>query len=140
MSRGSSYGGGQSSLGYLFGSDEQTPPPPTPRTANPPPYGIDTIMTNAPPHRVDKIAEKNEDSRSPSDDRKPNISNNYHRAQGQNSGNFITVSDFLLSNCVLPQVHVYPLLILKKLLTGASIDPGQISSGRRFISWVLIWR
>ncbi|XP_030530397.1 protein SPIRAL1-like 5 [Rhodamnia argentea] len=90
MSRGSSYGGGQSSLGYLFGSDEQTPPPPTPRAANPPPYGIDPITTNTPPRGVDTIAEKNQDSLPPSDDRKPNISNNYHRAQGQNSGNFIT--------------------------------------------------
>ncbi|KAI6702084.1 hypothetical protein NL676_011220 [Syzygium grande] len=90
MSRGSSYGGGQSSLGYLFGSGEQTPPSPTPRTANPPPYGIDTITTNTPPCGADTITEKNQDSHPPSDERKPNISNNYHRAQGQNSGNFIT--------------------------------------------------
>lgn len=140
MSRGSSYGGGQSSLGYLFGSDEQTPPPPTPRTANPPPYGIDPITTNTPARAVDTITEKNQDSLPPSDDRKPSISNNYHRAQGQNSGNFITVSDFLPSNCVLPLVHVHLLLILEKLFAGASIDTRQISSWRGFVSWVLIWR
>lgn len=140
MSRGSSYGGGQSSLGYLFGSGEQTPPPPTPRTANPPPYGIDTITTNTPPCGADTITEKNQDSHPPSDERKPNISNNYHRAQGQNSGNFITVSALLPSNRVLPLVHIYLLLILEKLFAGASMDTGQISSWRRFISWVLIWR
>ncbi|CAN7132605.1 unnamed protein product [Brassica rapa subsp. narinosa] len=74
MSRGGSSGGGQSSLGYLFGSDNETPknllsaaPKPTP------PYGIDPT----------------DDDKS---DQKPKISNNnyYYRAQGQNSGNFVT--------------------------------------------------
>lgn len=87
MSRGGSYGGGQSSLGYLFGSDEQpstTSPPPRP--VNPPPYGIDSTTTTT---------EKPPDSRSPTEKQK--VSNNYHRAQGQNSGNFITVSCFFFS-------------------------------------------
>ncbi|XP_061337806.1 protein SPIRAL1-like 5 [Gastrolobium bilobum] len=43
MSRGESSGGGQSSLKYLFGSEEKQPsqPPPPPKTVSLPPYGID---------------------------------------------------------------------------------------------------
>lgn len=78
MSRGGSYGGGQSSLGYLFGSEEKKVAPPAPPVVHLPPYGIDTI-TEDPPNN-------------PSPSQKPNVSNNYHRAEGQNSGNFITVS------------------------------------------------
>lgn len=80
MSRGGSSGGGQSSLGYLFGSDKETPknlPSAAPKPK--PPYGIDST----------------DDDKS---DQKPNISNNnYQRAQGQNSGNFVTVSYYFSS-------------------------------------------
>ncbi|CAL9226584.1 unnamed protein product [Arabidopsis halleri] len=47
MSRGGSFGGGQSSLGYLFGSDNEipkTPPPVAPKPA--PPYGVDSTEDN----------------------------------------------------------------------------------------------
>ncbi|XAR70261.1 hypothetical protein NMG60_11027050 [Bertholletia excelsa] len=80
MSRGGSFGGGRSSLGYLFGSDEKkTDPPPSP-TVFAPPYGIETtpeqtLTRNPPP---------------PPPDQKQSPSNNYQRSQGQNSGNFIT--------------------------------------------------
>ncbi|XP_031254470.1 protein SPIRAL1-like 5 [Pistacia vera] len=76
MSRGGSYGGGQSSLGYLFNSDEKpTKPPPSQTTVIIPPYGVDTTTENTP------------DVQSSG---KQNFSNNYQRAQGQNTGNFIT--------------------------------------------------
>ncbi|KAI5595161.1 hypothetical protein Peur_020140 [Populus x canadensis] len=75
MSRGGSYGGGQSSLGYLFGSDEQPSAPPPSRPVNLPPYGVDITIEKSPD--------------SGSSEKKP-VSNNYHRAQGQNTGNFIT--------------------------------------------------
>lgn len=80
MKRGGSAGGGQSSLGYLFGSDknkqQNEAPPPSP-TAYMPPYGIDTADEKPlESHSLDKTK----------------LSNNYHRVQGQNSGNFITVS------------------------------------------------
>lgn len=78
MSRGGSYGGGQSSLGYLFGSDEQPSEPPVSPTIQLPPYGIDTIPEK-PPNR-------------PPPAEKQSSSNNYQRTQGQNTGNFITVS------------------------------------------------
>ncbi|KAL0393582.1 UNVERIFIED_CONTAM: protein SPIRAL1-like 5 [Sesamum latifolium] len=85
MRRGGSYGGGQSSLGYLFGSDnkqknkEAAPPSPT---AYMPPYGIDT--------EEDNTMIKAPENPSPSQDKPPKLSNNYPRNQGQNSGNFIT--------------------------------------------------
>uniref|UniRef100_A0A5B7ACA4 Protein SPIRAL1-like 5 n=1 Tax=Davidia involucrata TaxID=16924 RepID=A0A5B7ACA4_DAVIN len=82
MSRGGSYGGGQSSLGYLFGSADQQPTaPPASPTVYTPPYGIDTAAATTTTQKPPK---------SPSPSEKQSVSNNYHRAQGQNSGNFIT--------------------------------------------------
>lgn len=85
MSRGGSYGGGQSSLGYLFGSDQQPSAPPASPVVSKPPWGDDSTPEKAP------------DLPSPS--QKPNTSNNYHRSEGQNTGNFITVS--------IPQVYLW---------------------------------
>lgn len=83
MSRGGSYGGGQSSLGYLFGSDDQPSAPPTVPKVEPP-YGIETDAEKPP-----DVA-----TRPPSGKQKQEASNsnNYQRAQSQNLGNFVTVS------------------------------------------------
>lgn len=84
MGRGVSAGGGQSSLGYLFGSGEapkpavnnapaETQPPPSPaqpKTAAPKPVDI----TKQGPAGLNS-----------------NSANNYMRADGQNTGNFLTV-------------------------------------------------
>ncbi|KAF2297859.1 hypothetical protein GH714_004154 [Hevea brasiliensis] len=43
----------------------------------PTPYGVDTISAEKP-------------RQNPSFEKQKEVSNNYHRAQGQNSGNFIT--------------------------------------------------
>ena len=91
MSRGGSYGGGQSSLGYLFGSEEKPSPPPPPRPVEPP-YGIDMTASeqNKPP-----LPRQNRGTKAdPSE--KDKISNNYHRAEGPNLGNFVTVSFVLI--------------------------------------------
>ncbi|RWR80910.1 protein SPIRAL1-like protein 5 [Cinnamomum micranthum f. kanehirae] len=74
MSRGGSYGGGQSSLGYLFESDESQNPPPV------------SGKKNQPPSDDKKDTQTSLVIPSP----KQTVSNNYHRAQGQNTGNFIT--------------------------------------------------
>lgn len=99
MSRGGSYGGGQSSLGYLFGSDEKPSEPLVSPTTHLPPYGIDTLPEK-PPNQ-------------PSPTQKQGSSNNYVRTQGQNTGNFITVScsqtmqrEF---DCILPYVSTFQL-------------------------------
>eukprot|EP01018_Ginkgo_biloba_P021287 Gb_10280 [translate_table: standard] len=76
MGRGVSSGGGQSSLGYLFGSDQ---PPKTPPLPSP------TQSQEAP-----KCQPASTNNNSPSSSRTDRNSNNYHRADGQNSGNFIT--------------------------------------------------
>ncbi|XP_057542003.1 protein SPIRAL1-like 1 [Amaranthus tricolor] len=83
MGRGVSSGGGQSSLGYLFGSGEA----PKPAANNPP------ANTSAAP--AVKDAPKPVVNSQPVDFKNVpagvnNNINNYHRADGQNTGNFIT--------------------------------------------------
>ncbi|KAG1362378.1 Protein SPIRAL1-like 1 [Cocos nucifera] len=77
MSRGGSFGGGKSSLGYLFESDE---PPISPSGST-----KSTKSQKPPSHEGGKNMAATQEN----PQEKP-ISNNYHRAQGQNSGNFIT--------------------------------------------------
>ncbi|GFP91856.1 hypothetical protein PHJA_001329600 [Phtheirospermum japonicum] len=84
MKRGGSVGGGQSSLGYLFGSDNKNKlkneaPPPSP-TACLPPYGIDIADVKPPESPNSHSLDKTKGSQ------------NYLTVQGQNSGHFITVS------------------------------------------------
>ncbi|GLJ04765.1 hypothetical protein SUGI_0002900 [Cryptomeria japonica] len=65
MGRGVCSGRGQSSLGYLFGGEASVP-------------------TKDIPQNNESVPRNNEN------DNKQPISNNYHRADGQNVGNFIT--------------------------------------------------
>ncbi|XP_043689670.1 protein SPIRAL1-like 5 [Telopea speciosissima] len=76
MSRGESSGGGQSSLGYLFGSDKQPNAPPASPVVYKPPWGDDNSTEKAPIMS------------SPSP--KSNSSNNSPKAHGQNVANIIT--------------------------------------------------
>lgn len=87
MGRGVSSGGGQSSLGYLFGSSGEAPKaaassPPTAPTEvdNPPPSKPAAV---SPPVDVTKQIPAGIHSTS---------TNNYLRADGQNTGNFLTVN------------------------------------------------
>ncbi|XP_059640784.1 protein SPIRAL1-like 2 isoform X2 [Cornus florida] len=97
MGRGVSSGGGQSSLGYLFGNGEA--PKPTTNNAAPPQNqgqvasnGLAQKPTTAPTAPIAPSAPA-----PPVDITKQipagiqgNPANNYFRADGQNSGNFIT--------------------------------------------------
>ncbi|PIA34258.1 hypothetical protein AQUCO_03800087v1 [Aquilegia coerulea] len=76
MSKGGSYGGGQSSLGYLFGSEKPASPPPvmTPAVVTKPPWGDDNTTEKPRPQIY-----------APS-----NVAHYYNRTEGQNTGNFIT--------------------------------------------------
>lgn len=77
MSRGESSGGGQSSLNYLFGSDQEQPSqPPPPKTVSMPPYGIDFHNHNHNPPTA----------------RAPSTSQLIDPSQGQHLGNILTVS------------------------------------------------
>ncbi|KAJ8430455.1 hypothetical protein Cgig2_030111 [Carnegiea gigantea] len=113
MNRGASYGGGQSSLGYLFGSGEGQQPSNRPSSPSKvkinPPYGIDIeegekMSTNC--------LEKQDNSNSSS----------YQRAQGQNSGKFITVGKLMIK-------EYYPLsLACDRPSTKVKSVPGGNSS------------
>ncbi|KAM6572981.1 hypothetical protein CsatA_017061 [Cannabis sativa] len=86
MGRGVSAGGGQSSLGYLFGSGEPAKKAQT--SQNPGPV---TVANNAPPQKPVVVASKPKiiDKEIPAGIH-GNTTNNYFRADGQNCGNFIT--------------------------------------------------
>ena len=85
MGRGVSAGGGQSSLGYLFGSGETTSNAPTVQNQGP------EANNNVPSQKTAAAA-----ASQPIDKQIPagvpgHLTNNYFRADGQNCGNFITV-------------------------------------------------
>ncbi|EYU23461.1 hypothetical protein ABFS82_01G072000 [Erythranthe guttata] len=91
MKRGGSYGGGQSSLGYLFGSDSNNKQknkaaPPSPTTAYKPPYATDTDNEKPPENPSSASQDHKITNAIPNNDN----NNNYPRVQGQISGNFIT--------------------------------------------------
>lgn len=93
MGRGVSSGGGQSSLGYLFGSGE------TPSNAKAAQNQVPTkaaqnqgpIVKNDPPQRSPPPSEPVDNTKMIPAGINSNVSNNYFRADGQNCGNFITV-------------------------------------------------
>ncbi|XP_073054036.1 protein SPIRAL1-like 2 [Primulina eburnea] len=95
MGRGVSSGGGQSSLGYLFGDGGAPAPKSSTSTAEAPPQNPSTVVSHvqekvlavAPPPApaAAAAATKQIPAGVPG-----NQTNNYLRADGQNSGNFLT--------------------------------------------------
>lgn len=88
MGRGVSSGGGQSSLGYLFGNGEAPKPAANKAQANASTEKAAVVKpaTNPQPVDVKKVLV------GPAGPAGVNSNvNNYHRADGQNTGNFITV-------------------------------------------------
>ncbi|CAI0560355.1 unnamed protein product [Linum tenue] len=90
MGRGVSSGGGQSSLGYLFGSGEAPKPAPNTNRASPKveqapapaPVAAEPVQAAAPAEGTQQIPAGIAVSGSKT--------NNYFRADGQNTGNFLT--------------------------------------------------
>ncbi|XP_011085678.2 protein SPIRAL1-like 2 [Sesamum indicum] len=82
MGRGTSAGGGQSSLGYLFGNGE-APNPQQPKDA----INEPSPKPTAPPPEMDNS--KQTQTQTPSVN-SGYSTNNYYRTDGQNCGNFIT--------------------------------------------------
>ncbi|ONM32011.1 hypothetical protein ZEAMMB73_Zm00001d040773 [Zea mays] len=82
MSRGCSASGGQSSLGYLFGSGEPPKPVVAPAASAPPVEKPSAAKTDATKQVAAGVTSQ---------------TNNYHRADGQNTGNFLTVCYFIPS-------------------------------------------
>ncbi|KAL5723227.1 Protein SPIRAL1-like 1 [Ranunculus cassubicifolius] len=83
MGRGVSSGGGQSSLGYLFGGGDAPKPSAPVRQAEAPVVAEPVIpkKTASPPVEPSKQIPAGIHG---------GQANNYHRAEGQNTGNFIT--------------------------------------------------
>lgn len=96
MGRGVSSGGGQSSLGYLFGSGEAPPAKPTSKTTEVPRKQAEPANTGA-PQNATTAAPATAAAAPPAEVNKQipagvpgNKANNYFRADGQNCGNFLT--------------------------------------------------
>ncbi|KAF6171417.1 hypothetical protein GIB67_009558 [Kingdonia uniflora] len=85
MGRGVSSGGGQSSLGYLFGGGE-SPKPTAPASQNVAPPAADNVPLKQPTATL----ERTEISKDIPAGIQEKAANNYFRADGQNTGNFIT--------------------------------------------------
>lgn len=101
MGRGVSSGGGQSSLGYLFGGGEEPAPVKSVRRTYSQPAtelraaGLKTDLPAAEEKALvaSPVAKSdNGTSLHMGEEKMGRSSNNYHRADGQNTGNFITVS------------------------------------------------
>uniref|UniRef100_A0A0D9VVB0 Uncharacterized protein n=2 Tax=Oryzinae TaxID=1648021 RepID=A0A0D9VVB0_9ORYZ len=89
MSRGGSAGGGQSSLGYLFGGNE-APKPAAPKPAAAPAPAAPAPPPAAAPAEKASPAKADGSSQIPAGIQGSRSNNNYHRADGQNTGNFLT--------------------------------------------------
>ncbi|KAJ9549095.1 hypothetical protein OSB04_021638 [Centaurea solstitialis] len=88
MNRGGSSGGGQSSLGYLFGSGEA--PKPAPKATQAAPCETPAAANNVTAAKPDVVSPPVDVAKQVPAGINSNPSNNYFRADGQNTGNFIT--------------------------------------------------
>lgn len=98
MGRGVSAGGGQSSLGYLFGGGDEPAPNPRKAPSQAPTTTAEPPAKSAPAAAADPVpapaATKVEANKPPAATvpGSGSATNNYFRADGQNCGNFLTVS------------------------------------------------
>ncbi|KAG2563731.1 protein SPIRAL1-like 2 isoform X1 [Panicum virgatum] len=87
--RGVSYGGGQSSLNYLFGGGGGGDEAPAARARPPPPAAAEQRAATAQPTAA-AVGTDNEKLKGIPAGVRGSQTNNYFRAQGQNCGNFLT--------------------------------------------------
>lgn len=92
MNRGVSSGGGQSSLSYLFGGGEA--PTPAPKAATQTAPSETPAANNVPAAKPGPVSPPVDVTKQIPAGIHGNPSNNYFRADGQNTGNFITVCNF----------------------------------------------
>lgn len=91
MGRGVSSGGGQSSLDYLFGSDESPKATPVSRSNVEAPPSKVQVARNEPPPKPTAVAPPAAEAlKQIPAGIQGNKANNYFRADGQNTGNFLT--------------------------------------------------
>nr|XP_043606920.1 protein SPIRAL1-like 2 [Erigeron canadensis] len=89
MNRGVSSGGGQSSLSYLFGGGDAPKPAPK-ATTQAAPCEAPPAANNVPAAKRDPVSPPVDVTKQIPAGINSNPSNNYFRADGQNTGNFIT--------------------------------------------------
>lgn len=90
MGRGVSSGGGQSSLDYLFGSGEAKPATTKPEVVAAAPV-THVAPTNEPPPKPTATVPQPDITKQIPAGIQGSQTNNYFRAEGQNTGNFLTV-------------------------------------------------
>ncbi|CAA0820866.1 Protein SPIRAL1-like 1 [Striga hermonthica] len=90
MGRGVSYGGGQSSLGYLFGNGEGPAPKPAGNNSEAPPVQKPSPVESLIPDKPATVSPPAEATKQIPAGIQGNKNNNYYRADGQNTGNFLT--------------------------------------------------
>ncbi|XP_050225245.1 protein SPIRAL1-like 3 [Mercurialis annua] len=88
MGRGVSSGGGQSSLGYLFGSSEEPKPASKVEAAAPP--KPEPVASNVTAEKPASPAASSDATKQIPAGVPAATTNNYFRAEGQNCGNFLT--------------------------------------------------
>lgn len=86
MGRGVSSGGGQSSLGYLFGSNDAPAPKASANKVESPPQNSAPVVSNVAVEKPTADSTKQIPAGIQGSQK-----NNYMRADGQNTGNFLTV-------------------------------------------------
>lgn len=91
MGRGVSAGGGQSSLGYLFGSGESSNKAQAKPQAAQNPVSVEANSKNDPNHKPAVASKPSIIDKNIPAGIHGSPTNNYFRADGQNCGNFITV-------------------------------------------------
>jgi protein SPIRAL1 and related proteins len=138
--RGVSYGGGQSSLSYLFGGgggDEAAAAPAKPAAAAPAPAPVPAAADGEKLKGIPAGVRGNQSQ-----------TNNYFRAQGQNCGNFLTVSQ---PDSQSPATYSSSSPFVSALLTslpssatawptGPPVDQGARRAGRRLVAWLPLRR
>ncbi|KAL2479151.1 Protein SPIRAL1-like 1 [Forsythia ovata] len=90
MGRGVSSGGGQSSLGYLFGNGEAPAPTPIPAAVEAPAQHPASVVSKVVSEKTPAVAPPADVSKQIPAGIQGNQKNNYFRADGQNTGNFLT--------------------------------------------------
>ncbi|KAF2282978.1 hypothetical protein P3X46_031195 [Hevea brasiliensis] len=88
MGRGVSSGGGESSLGYLFGNGEA--PKPANNSVEAPPQNLGQAASSGPGQKPTRAASPVEPLTQIPAGVPEYTTNNYFRADGQNCGNFLT--------------------------------------------------
>ncbi|KAG8388772.1 hypothetical protein BUALT_Bualt02G0160000 [Buddleja alternifolia] len=90
MRRGGSSGGGQSSLGYLFGSGEAPAPKPATNNTDAPRQNPTLVASHVIPEKPSAVAPTVDATKQIPAGIQGSQKNNYFRGDGQNTGNFLT--------------------------------------------------